>query len=63
MFVLDDDGSLVALVHLISQHEPLLGHRLTGLRVDLVRAGLKPFREKDVSKKYDLMKMISCTEL
>lgn len=51
VFVLDDDCSLMALVCLIYQHQPLFGHRRTGLRVDLVPAGVEPCREKDCVEK------------
>lgn len=46
MFVLDEDGSLVAVVCLIHQKLPLLTHRWTGLRVDLAPDGVKPCRGK-----------------
>ena len=46
-FVLDDDGSLMALVRLIRQHQPLLTHRRTDLRVDLVPARVEACRGTD----------------
>lgn len=66
VFVFDDNGSLMALVRLIHQHQPLLRLTQTRHRVNLFAAGVKPCRWKEVvvekKKKYRL-KMPICTDM